>query len=151
MLITSDVDIQIKKAARKECGDVALLLKRAGLPIHDIDPDLEGFFVAYDECKLVGTVGVETFGEIGLLRSLAVEESFQNQGIGAQLSKKALNYAKSQGLKKLYLLTETADNYFARYGFTRIDRKDVPQAIRETEQFSSICPASAVVMEKILD
>jgi hypothetical protein len=46
----------------------------------------------------------------------------------------------------VFLLTETAPAFFARFGFTDIDRARVPETIRQTVEFSSACPASARVM-----
>ena len=139
--------VVIREAKPSECGEVALLLKTAGLPIHDIDTCLKGFLVAYHGDTLAGTVGIETHGQIGLLRSLAVAEQYRNEGVGHQLYERALAYAASQGIVQLYLLTTTAEFYFEKRGFQRVERESVPRPIQQTEQFSSICPESAAVME----
>lgn len=141
------LDIDIRPAVPQECDKVALLLKISGLAIHDIDSCLDGFLVAYDGDRLVGTVGIETYGDIGLLRSLAVDTGYRNQRIGARLFREALDLARSRQIKDLYLLTTTAASYFSRRGFRTIPRQDVPTVIQQTEQFSSICPDSASVME----
>ena len=38
----------------------------------------------------------------------------------------------------------------ARFGFEQIDRAQVPPSLRESEEFQSACPASAIVMRKQL-
>ncbi len=143
-------EIKITAAACTDCAAVALLLKTQGLPIDDIDPALNGFFVARDGDQIVGTVGIEEYGNVGLLRSLAVRQSHQGRHLGKQLLEKALDYARVKGLAKLYLLTTTADSYFTGNGFKTIARAETPEQIRVTQQFSLICPDSAVVMEKTL-
>lgn len=142
--------IKIKAASPHECGKVALLLKAAGLPIHDIDPNLPGFLVAYDDNKLVGTIGIERYGSVGLLRSLAVDKTYRNRKVGQQLYDEAIAYAELQGIRRLFLLTVTATDYFAKRGFQAISRENVPNEIQQTEQFSSICPSSATVMQLVL-
>jgi amino-acid N-acetyltransferase len=48
------------------------------------------------------------------------------------------------------LLTTTAERYFPRFGFERVDRKDVPESVRASVEFTSACPSSAIVMRKSL-
>ena len=140
----------IRPARPDECARVALFLKHHELAIDDIDPTLPGFFVADEGGDLVGTVGVELLGKLGLLRSLAVSRTSQGQGLGKQLYEQALKYAKAHGIEKLYLLTTTAETFFAHNGFVRIERQTVPEEIKQTEQYSRICPDSAIIMEKML-
>jgi amino-acid N-acetyltransferase len=59
-------------------------------------------------------------------------------------------YAISQRVRHLYLLTTTADLFFARTGYQVIPRESAPAPIQETAEFQSICPASAVCMVKDL-
>jgi amino-acid N-acetyltransferase len=56
--------------------------------------------------------------------------------------------AAKNGVKSLYLLTTTADRFFAGLGFRRLQREMAPLAIKSTSQFSSLCPATAVLMSK---
>ena len=141
-------EIEIVAASEMNCVSVALFLKNQRLPIDDIDPGLQGFFVARDENKIVGTVGIEDYGPVGLLRSLAVNESYRGAKLGKRLFDVALNHAESHGIQTLYLLTTTADSYFGKLGFRRIKREEAPEAIRRTDQFNRLCPASAAIMRK---
>jgi amino-acid N-acetyltransferase len=60
------------------------------------------------------------------------------------------SYAHELGVKELYLLTTTAEKFFPKLGFDSIDRDNVPTPIQATEEFSSICPSTAVCMVKKL-
>jgi len=140
--------IAISPATRSDCADVALLLKQSNLPISDIDVDLKGFLVAKQDGKLLGTVAVETFGANGLLRSLAVDLSRRNSGLGSRLYQEALRMAASCKIKTLYLLTITAAGYFSAKGFIRIKRDEACEAIQQHEQFKFLCPESAILMKK---
>lgn len=62
----------------------------------------------------------------------------------------AENYSKSRNVRRLFLLTTTADQFFARHGYSQIAREEVPNSIRSTREFAEICPASSILMVKSL-
>ena len=127
------------------------LLCRCELPSDDISTShLAHFFVVKDAGQVIGSVGMEICDEYGLLRSLAVMESFRGHGLGAQLVDQIEKYARTQQTKSFFLLTTTADRFFATKGYQVITRENTPAAIKETTEFKSICPASAVCMFKEL-
>lgn len=100
------------------------------------------------ERGLIGVVGIECFGEVGLLRSLAVANSHRGKQLGKMLVANAERYAQQQGIKRLYLLTTTANDYFAKLGYVTVERNAVPVAIKETAQFRELCPDAATCMMK---
>jgi amino-acid N-acetyltransferase len=52
------------------------------------------------------------------------------------------------GVEVVYLLTTTAESFFAHRGYRRIERSQAPESIRSTREFSEICPASSAFMSK---
>ena len=125
------------------------LLAEAQLPIDDITPEhLKHFVGAWSERGLEGVIGLEFYGSVALLRSLAVRTTSRCSGLGAQLVSWAEDYAMKNGVRSLFLLTTTAKRYFDKHGYTVIARESVPDAIRATAEFSSICPTTAVLMVK---
>ena len=58
--------------------------------------------------------------------------------------------AEGRGLRALYLLTMTAEHYFPRFGFERIERSSIPRDIADTVEFKSACPATAVAMVRAI-
>ena len=138
----------ILPATSDETEAIRTLLVEAELPSEDFAQHLQHFLVAKQKSDLVGAVGLEIYGELGLLRSLVVDSSHRGQGLGIKLCQQIFAYAQGQGVKKLYLLTTTAADFFPKLGFNTIDRDSVPPAIQTTEEFASICPATAVCMAK---
>lgn len=124
------------------------LLSAAGLPHEDIHKHLRHFLLAKKEGKLVGVAGLEMLGEFGLFRSLVVEPEHRGVGIGSLLCEGMMAYASLQGAKQLYALTLTAERFLKRLGFDGIDRNDVPDTVKATEEFMSICPVSAACLTK---
>jgi amino-acid N-acetyltransferase len=127
------------------------LLKDCGLPWEDITAfHLRHFLVLKDSAGLIGVIGMEVYDHIALLRSLAVRTHDRNGGCASALIKRAEKYAQSIEIHALYLLTMTAADFLSRRGYERLDRSLVPAPLQGTEEFQSLCPASAVCMVKYL-
>jgi amino-acid N-acetyltransferase len=138
-------------ASRPELSAVKGLLSSARLPDADLTRDhLEHFFHAPGAARPRGIVGVELFGEFGLLRSLVVREESRGSGLGCALVNRVEEYARSKGVRSVYLLTTTAQAFFAARGYRACPRDAAPDAIKSTREFAAICPASAVLMTKQL-
>ena len=130
---------------------VKVLLAQAQLPASDItEAHLEHFIACGSAQALDGVVGLELYQPCALLRSLAVTAGERGNGLGSALLADAERYARSRGVAEIYLLTNTAERFFARAGYERIPRESAPRAIRETQEFSALCPASAALMRKRL-
>jgi amino-acid N-acetyltransferase len=130
---------------------VKQLLSESSLPISDITTQhLQHFFGCGSSLGLEGVIGLELFGEMALLRSLAVASSRRNSGLGSRLVAHAERHARDQGVQSLYLLTTTAEQFFLRHGYARIPRDKAPAAIKSTSEFSGICPVSSAFMVKAL-
>jgi len=130
---------------------VRTLLRECHLPVSDLsDSHLEHFFARRNGDALEGVVGLELYPPYALLRSLAVGAAARNRGIGHSLLEEAERYARSRAVAEIYLLTNTAERFFARAGYERIARETAPAAIRATQEFAALCPASAALMRKRL-
>jgi amino-acid N-acetyltransferase len=104
-------------------AQVKELLAECELPSQDItSAHLEHFWVLRDGPRLAGVVGLEFLDSVALLRSLAVPVGYRGRGIGSQLTQAAEAYARSRQVEALYLLTTTAEAFFARQGYGRIER-----------------------------
>ena len=131
--------------------DVKKLLASVQLPTVDITPGhMEHFFGAWTGSSLEGVVGAELLGSAALLRSLAVVASKRGSGLGSELLARVEQYATAKGVRSMFLLTTTAESYFRRRGYSPLLREAAPEAIQKTAEFTSICPASSVLMVKHL-
>ena len=128
------------------------LLAACNLPTDDMQDaanDLQLFGCRADG-HLLGLVGLEVHGADALLRSLAVAEAARGQGLGDELLAYAERQAASHGVQTLYLLTTTAEGFFAQRGYRLSERATAPRAIAATRQFRGLCPATAAFMCKHL-
>jgi N-acetylglutamate synthase and related acetyltransferases len=144
------MNINIKPAPRESLEEIKNLLAANNLPTADISDDTVQLFEVRLDNELAGTVGIERYSSIGLLRSLAVKDTYKNQGIGERLVDSLLCYCAYEQVTELYLLTTTAEKYFEKFGFQRISRDKVSAEILQTREFKDICPLSAAVMHKVL-
>jgi amino-acid N-acetyltransferase len=129
----------------------AALLQSQGLPDSDItDEHLEHFFFVGSDGSPTGLAGLELYGTEALLRSLVVGENARGNGLGSTLVEHAEQYAATKGVRSVYLLTTTAEAFFKRLGYERIDRSQAPPSIKETREFASLCPSSSAFMMKTL-
>lgn len=145
----------IRPATRGDLPAIERLLTDSALPVAGVaailDAHPEHFIVAETAGtprEIVGVGGLEVCCGDALLRSVAVRPDWRAHGVGRELVSRLLAEASSRDIRALYLLTTTAENYFPRFGFERIERKQVPAAIAETVEFKSACPDSAVAMAR---
>lgn len=139
----------VKIYRKPNIDSVKRLLLDNQLPTQDISAsDMDNFFACGQTNNVQGVIGLEVHGEDGLLRSLAVSQLVRDAGCGSALVKQVEEHARSIGVNHLYLLTETAGDYFKRKGYVAIKRDTVSESISQTTEFSELCPASALVMRK---
>jgi len=143
-------EFTISPTTSDETEAIKTLLIEAELPNEDFAQHLNHFLTARQNGSLAGAVGLEIYGQSGLLRSLVVDATHRGQGVGVKLCEQIFAYAQGRDIKELYLLTITAADFFPKLDFSIIDRDSVPPAIQATEEFTSICPSTAVCMVKML-
>ena len=131
--------------------EVEELLAQADLPPTDpADIGRVQFFARWSQASLIGVIGVEAYGSVALLRSLAVATGRRGLGNGRQLVRQAEAWAAAQGVQQLYLLTTTATEFFIWLGYVILPRHQAPRVIRQTRQFDEVCPAAAVLLTRDL-
>lgn len=140
----------VRPATSGDWEGIAQLLTERRLPTEGARDHLATFVVATEGPALLGCAGIERYGDVGLLRSVAVAANAGGRGVGAELVRGLLVRARSLGLRELYLLTTTAAGYFPRFGFERIGREALPSSLQASEELSGACPASAAAMRLIL-
>ncbi|MEM6526409.1 MAG: arsenic resistance N-acetyltransferase ArsN2 [Bacteroidota bacterium] len=131
--------------------EVMGILTNSKLPTDDLDLATQQFVGILAENKLIGIGALELYGLSALLRSMAVIYAGQNKGLGTNLVSGLLDLAKKNKVSQLFLLTETAEKFFAKNGFSRINRSEVPAEILQTEEFANLCPSTAVCMTLVLN
>ena len=151
MIENKDLATTISMISDDEEQIVKELIADCGLENDDINLEkLRHFIAARKKGDIVGVVGLEIVGSNALLRSLAVSKPHRNQGIAKNLCRAIENYARSRSISDLYLLTMTAEGFFARNDYLNTERGSAPVDVQATHEFKHMCPESAVCMTKKL-
>ena len=144
ILNSSVLKIAVSESERQQAIN---LLQQHQLPTSDIDDD-KLLYLLVDGEKIIGTAGLEIFEDCALLRSVSVVKEEQGKGYGKIINEQIEKYVKESGINCLYLLTTTAKDFFDKQGYCVIKREESPDALKQTTEFTSLCPSSAVVMKK---
>ncbi|MGO9063302.1 MAG: arsenic resistance N-acetyltransferase ArsN2 [Myxococcaceae bacterium] len=139
------MDVSLRRAQAEDLPAVEALLRVRELPLDGLTEHLGAFWVADADGTVVGTGGLEVHARLGLLRSLAVDADSEGAGLGSRLVWQLLEEAVDQGLREVYLLTAFASDYFSRFGFVRLSRREVPPDIQASALYKA-CPGTAVAM-----
>jgi len=141
----------MRPAHRTDMDAVRKLLHEAGLDDEPARDDQAGnFFLLHNEDGLAGTVALEVLGDDAILRSLAVHPDSRGVGYGWMLADMAVSQARWRGVRRIYLVTAAASDFFAaKFGFRVVDRSTVAKAVGNHETFTR--PSSAQLVAMRLD
>jgi len=148
MTTTMATNATIRPATPDDLPQIERLLTASDLPVAGVREALRDFFVADAGGEIVGVAGLEVRTSNALLRSVAVRPEWRSKGVGRALVRHAIDSAEDRGLHALYLLTTTAERYFPHFGFEAIGREHVPDDIRSTDEYSTICASTSTVMRR---
>ncbi|WP_339792865.1 MAG: arsenic resistance N-acetyltransferase ArsN2 [Imperialibacter sp.] len=146
---TTQSSIQFRLVKPSELAVATALLEQASLIVSDISEKVK-LFGLFSDNNLLALAGLEVFENEALLRSVCVSAKEKGKGYGRQIIKALENDAGGNGITELYLLTTTASKFFERIGYKVADRNTASDAIKNTSEFSGLCPSSAVFMHKTL-
>jgi amino-acid N-acetyltransferase len=140
----------LRTGTERDASYIHALLERSGLPTSDLDAAQPQFIVLSEGAQIIAAGALQAFGSIALLRSVAVEPERRGSGLGRLIVQELERRACASDVAQLILLTQTATRFFEHQGYRVIDRQQVPQAVQGSEEFRSLCPASATCMVKML-
>ncbi len=136
----------MRAATLEDLPAVLELLEVSKLPTIGVKDHLQNFMLELENQTLLACAGLEIYGDAGLLRSVVVNSSKRSSGIGSRLVNAMLENAKNQQLSSISLLTETAQDYFPKFGFKRVTRAALPKSLHTSLELRGVCPDTAVVM-----
>ncbi|QBE65846.1 GNAT family N-acetyltransferase [Pseudoduganella lutea] len=135
-----------RSAVTEDWPVIESLLLASSLPLDGARDHLEDFLVGETGGATCCVGRYERYGDVALLRSLAVTERMRGQGLGKQLLDAIKARARSHGIDRLYLLTTAAADFFSQHGFSSVERCCAPAALHASHQLQGACPASATLM-----
>lgn len=142
--------MRVERAEPSDIAAVEELLAAAGLPLAGVAQAFETGVVARDGETVVGAAGVERYGSAGLLRSVVVAPDRRGTGLGHDLVAAAEGLARDEGVRELYLLTETAIDWFPRLGYAAVPRDEAMAAVGGSIEFTTACAEAAMAIRRRL-
>jgi len=98
-------------------------------PMDDIYKNLQSFTVAELDGNIVGCCALEVvWSDLAEIKSLAVDETHKNQGVGKSLIAAAVEQASKLGIPKVFALTMDP-SYFEKLGFEKIKKDKLPMKV----------------------
>lgn len=138
----------LRPARPSDLPAITALLAEVGLPVRGVVDSLDTFIVAELEGGLIGVGGIEFHGRHALLRSLAVSPEHWGCGVATAICDHLEAQAARRGVESIYILTETAEQFFAGRSYAVVARSAAPEAIAASEEFADLCPQSATFMRR---
>ncbi len=136
--------MEVRRARPEDLPSALALLEECGLTTSGAADHFHNFWVACHGGRVVATAGLELYGPVALLRSVATEPASRGQGLARRLCAQALSEAARLGVRHVYLLTETASGYFARhFGFREVPRSELDPRLGASEELRGACPDTA--------
>jgi N-acetylglutamate synthase-like GNAT family acetyltransferase/protein-tyrosine-phosphatase len=145
---TGGTTTSIGPASGGDLDAIKRLLVGSLLPSRDAGRENQRFIVACENGRPIGCAGLQVAGQDGLVRSMAVHWTRRNAGLGSRLLRRLLFEAVLGGVRTLYVVTTTAEDFFAGHGFRKVAAHEVPLELQASEEFTAFVPGGGTVMSR---
>ncbi len=137
----------IRRAASDDLGRIASLLQTAGLQPLSSGLPRANVLVALEDDAVIGVIALQVTGLSGLVFPPAVGPPDSGDDVRNSLIQALLARSHELSLRKLYLLTEGDEAFFAEVGFVPIADEVVPWQIRSSRAYRDQRSETATLMQ----
>lgn len=144
---------RFRSAGPDDAGPVRKLLEEVGLRSEGVEDRLEDTVVSGGDPRsgeIDATACVQHEDGFGILRSVAVRKPLQGKNLGLLAVAEAMARARAAGIRHVSLFTDTAPGFFERLGFRVVDRREMPEPVRNSVHAAEECAATATAMVRSL-
>lgn len=117
---------------------MAALIVSGELPPFFLEPYIEGFLAIEHEGRIVGTGGVEFYGDDAVIRSVVVDPAARGLGLGIDIGTLLEDDALKSGARDVYLFTMHAYEFWKRLGYIDLPLDQWPENVRENWQYQFV-------------
>jgi amino-acid N-acetyltransferase len=98
-------------------------------PLSEIYENIRDYFAVRQGERVIACAALHvSWSDLAEIKSLAVAEDSQEQGIGAQLVEACLGEARELGITTVFCLTYKP-GFFEQFGFFQLDRMELPRKV----------------------
>ncbi len=100
-----------------------------GRSLSELYENIRDYFVIGQGDRVIACAALHvSWSDLAEIKSLAVAEDSQNQGIGARLVEACLDEARELGVPTVFCLTYKPD-FFEKFGFYQQDKMELPRKV----------------------
>jgi len=97
--------------------------------LSEIYENIRDYFVVRQSERVVACAALHvSWSDLAEIKSMAVAEDSQQQGIGTQLVEDCLNEARELGIATVFCLTYKP-SFFEKFGFSQVDKMELPRKV----------------------
>ena len=97
--------------------------------LSEIYENVRDYFIVREGERVIACVALHiNWSDLAEIRSVAVAEEYQKQGVGAKLIKACLKDARRLGIATVFCLTYQP-GFFEKLDFSQVDKMELPQKI----------------------
>ncbi len=127
---------QIEKASISDATQIHKLInyfadkdEMLARPLSEIYENIRDYFVVREGERVIACAALHVlWSDLAEIKSVAVAEDSQKQGIGDQLIEACLREAKELGMPTVFCLTYKPA-FFERFGLSQIDKMELPHKV----------------------
>jgi len=98
-------------------------------PLSDLYEGIRDFFVIRDDDKVIACAAFHvSWSDLAEIRSVAVAEDRQGEGLGSRLVVACLEESKELGIQTVFCFTYRPE-FFSRFRFAEIDKMELPRKV----------------------
>ncbi len=128
--------MKVEKAKIADAAQMHKLINRFAnegemLPraLSEIYEYIRDYFVVKNDGKVAACVALHvSWADLAEIKSLAVAQGSQGQGVGAALVEKCVEEARDLGISTIFCLTYKP-SFFQKCGFTLVDKSELPRKV----------------------
>lgn len=98
-------------------------------PLSELYENIRDYFVVREGDRVVGCAALHvSWEDTAEIRSVAVIDESQRQGVGAELVEACLAEARGLGIANVFCLTYKPE-FFERFSFVQVDKMELPRKV----------------------
>ncbi len=98
-------------------------------PLSEIYENIRDFFVIRENSQVIACAALHVnWSDLAEIKSVAVAQESQRQGIGNRLIKACLREARALGIPMVFCLTYKPE-FFGQIGFSQVDKMKLPHQV----------------------
>jgi len=97
--------------------------------LSEIYENIRDYFVVRQSEQVIACAALHvSWSDLAEIKSLAVTEDYQKQGIGTQIVEACFKETRELGIPTIFCLTYKPD-FFEKFGFSQVDKAELPRKV----------------------